>query len=662
MIRIVNALGKLNRGKRAYAVFVLCATTAIALSAQTFTTLHSFDRAEDGEDLYAGLVQATNGNLYGTTWLGGANNGGTVFEITPSGTLTTLYNFCSQTNCPDGSDLYAGLVQGTDGNFYGTTSAGGRDVSCNGKSGCGTIFKINSSGTLTTLYTFCPASPCTDGATPYGALVQGIDGNFYGTTEYGGIMGSGGLSGFGTIFKITPSGTLTTLHSFVGTDGANPYAALVQGADGNFYGTTSADGGSVYGTVFKITPSGTLTTLHSFVETDGRSPQSGLVQGTDGNFYGTTLYGGAQGSCRAATLCGTVFKITPTGTFTSLYSFCSESGCPDGADPYTRLIQGTDGNFYGTTESGGANGDGTIFKITPGGTLTTLYSFCSQAGCADGSEPYAVLIQATDGNLYGTTYEGGTNNDGTVFRLTIPAGSEAPVVTLVANAEGGNATIAANTWVEIKGSNLAPSGDTRIWQGSDFVNNQLPTQLDGVGVTMNGENAYVYYISPAQVNVLTPPNLASGSVQVKVTTGGVTSASFTAQAQPESLSFFIFGAGPYVVGTHLNGSDLGPTTLYNGLTTPAAPGELVILYANGFGPIAPPVVAGSEVQSGSLPSLPLIQIGGISASVQFAGLVSPGLYQFNVVVPSPVANGDNPITAQYNGLTTQSGVLLTVQQ
>jgi uncharacterized protein (TIGR03437 family) len=248
-----------------------------------------------------------------------------------------------------------------------------------------------------------------------------------------------------------------------------------------------------------------------------------------------------------------------------------------------------------------------------------------------------------------------------------PAGSlpiiTGPTITAVSNAATHTpGVIAPNSWVEIKGSNLAPAGDSRIWQGSDFVNGQMPTQLDGVGVTMNGENAYVYYISPAQVNVLTPPDLASGPVQVNVTTGGATSAAYTAQAQEYLLSFFLFGAGPYVLGTHAtNGSDLGPTSLYPGLTTPATPGELVILYATGFGPISPPVAAGSEVQSGSLPALPLVQIGGIPASVLFAGLASPGLYQFNVVVPASAPNGDNTLTAQYNGLTTQSGVLLTVQ-
>jgi uncharacterized protein (TIGR03437 family) len=301
--------------------------------------------------------------------------------------------------------------------------------------------------------------------------------------------------------------------------------------------------------------------------------------------------------------------------------------------------------------------------LAANGTITTVAGNGTPNYSGDGGPATSAELYTPNGvtvSVLGGVYISDTGN-GRVRLLTPQAGSQAPAVTLVQNAEGGSVTIAPNTWVSIKGSGLAPAGDMRIWQGSDFVNNQMPTQLDGVGVTMNGESAYVYYISPSQVNVLTPPDLASGPVQVKVTTGGATSATFTAQAQEYSLSFFIFGAGPYVVGTHLNSGDLGPASLYPGLTTPAAPGELVVLYANGFGPVSPAVRAGSETQSGSLPTLPLIDIGGIPASVQFAGLVSPGLYQFNVVVPTSAPNGDNALTAQFNGLTTQSGVLLTVQ-
>jgi uncharacterized protein (TIGR03437 family) len=232
----------------------------------------------------------------------------------------------------------------------------------------------------------------------------------------------------------------------------------------------------------------------------------------------------------------------------------------------------------------------------------------------------------------------------------------------VANAEGGLATIAPNSWVEIKGSNLGPAGDTRIWQGPDFVNNQLPTSLDGVSVTVNGVPAYVYYISPTQVNILTPPNAISGSVPVQVSENGVISASFMVQAQAESPSFFVFGGGPYIAATHANGGYLGPTSLYPGLTTPAQPGETITMYANGFGSTSTPVVSGSETQSGTLSPIPAITIGGVPATVTFAGLVAPGEFQFNVIVPPSLGNGDQPTMATYNGLTTQAGTLITVQQ
>src|ERR1017187_9734505 len=226
-----------------------------------------------------------------------------------------------------------------------------------------------------------------------------------------------------------PAQTLTTLHAFAGypTDGASPYAGLVQATDGNFYGTTYAGGTSGNcqggcGTVFRITPAGTLTTLHSFDWYDGASPTGALVQAPDGNFYGTTLGGGSNNGCSLGSgSCGTVFKITPGGTLTTLYSFCAQHGCADGGNPYAGLVQASDGNFYGTTFGRGVNGYGTVFKITPAGALTPLYSFCSQMNCADGEYPQAGLVQATDGNFYGTTPEGGGgvyHQGGTVFKIT----------------------------------------------------------------------------------------------------------------------------------------------------------------------------------------------------------------------------------------------------
>ena len=298
------------------------------------------------------------------------------------------------------------------------------------------------------------------------------------------------------------------------------------------------------------------------------------------------------------------------------------------------------GSFYG--------GDANVY---PTGLVVDAAANIYLAGYTN---DYLPLVAPYQSNNYGGGFPEG-------FFAKISTATPLPTVTLVANDAGESPTIAPNTWVEIKGANLAPAGDIRLWQRSDFVGTQMPIQLDGVAVTMNGENAYVYYISPSQVNVLTPPDLASGPVQVKVTNGQVTSAAFTAQAQPYSLSFFVFGGGPYVVGTHSNFTDLGPTSLYPGLTTPAQPGEVVTLYANGFGPTTVPVVAGSSLQTGTLATTPAVQIGGTNAAVQFAGLVSPGLFQINVQVPASTPNGDNSLTVQYNGLTTQTGVLLTVQ-
>ncbi len=384
------------------------AVTAIPLPAQTFTTLVNFDNT-DGANPTSSLIQGTDGNIYGTTYNGGANGFGTVFEMTSAGTLTTLHSF----DLTDGASLTAALVQGADGNFYGTSNSGGANNS-------GTVFKITPGGTLTTLYSFCPQNGCLDGQFPYAGLAQGSDGNFYGTAT------GGGANKWGTVFKITPGGTLTTLYTFCSqggcTDGGAPYAGLVQGTDGNFYGTTSRGSGTnLTGTVYKISPAGTLTTLYSFCSqsgcTDGSLPTGALVQGTDGNFYGTTSRGGANNS-------GAVFKITPGGTLTTLYSLCSQSSCTDGATPYGGLVQGADGNFYGMTSSGGANGLGTVFEITLAGTLTTLHSF----GGTDGSQPNAGLVQATDGKFYGTAEYGGTSSNcggngcGTVFSLDMGLG------------------------------------------------------------------------------------------------------------------------------------------------------------------------------------------------------------------------------------------------
>jgi uncharacterized protein (TIGR03437 family) len=257
---------------------------------------------------------------------------------------------------------------------------------------------------------------------------------------------------------------------------------------------------------------------------------------------------------------------------------------------------------------------------------------------------------------------GSADSNTAVLTLGAPPVS-GPVITQVLTAANQSSIISPNTWVEIHGTNLGPAGDTRLWQGSDFANSQLPVQLDTVTATVNGRSAYVEYISPTQVNILTPPDSLQGTVQVLMSSSGVNSAPFSVSAQPIAPAFFVFSGGRYVAAEHgANGSYLGPATLFPGVT-PAKPGEAVVLYGSGFGPTSPAVVGGALVQSGVLPTMPVIIIGGTAASVQFAGLVPtvPGEFQFNVVVPLSAPDGDNTVTAVYNGLSTQSGLLLTVQ-
>src|ERR1700691_577861 len=494
MKRVVNVLNRLIGGRSACVAFLLCAATAVALPAQTFTKLFNFDTT-DGYEPMAGLVQGADGDFYGTTPYGGANpqtycNGcaGTVFKITPSGTLTTLYNFCSQSGCMDGEAPYAGLVQGADGDFYGTTEGGGAN-------GGGTVFKITPEGRLTTLYSFCSLIDCADGDAPMAGLIQGNGGDFYGTNANGGAN-LGIRPGGGTVFKITPNGAVTMLYSFCArsgcTDGQEPHAGVVQGINGDFYGTTYVGGDYNVGTVYKITARGALTTLHSFCSqtgcADGQNTYAGLVQGTDGDFYGTTYLGGATGN-------GTVFKITPTGTLTTLYSFCTEGvypACPDGAWPNAALVQASDGRFYGTTPTGGANQlCGTAFKITISGAFTTLHSFCSRFECVDGANPQAGVVQGTNGDFYGTTLGGGglgLFGDGTIFRLSVGLG---PFVKTLPHY--GN----VGTAITILGTDL--TGTT--------------------SVSFNGTPAAFEVVSATEITTSVPAGATTGSVQV-TTPGG----------------------------------------------------------------------------------------------------------------------------------------------
>ena len=350
--------------------FRCCALAALglaasSLSAQTLTTLYSFcsggGTCADGENVYAGLIQAANGNLYGTTYQGGAFGGGTVFEISTSGSLTTLYNFCALANCADGEFIWAGLTPAANGNFVGVTQGGGAK-------GYGTIFRITPAGVLTTLHSFCSQTSCADGGYPYAGLLNAGNGLYYGATFIGGNGNSQG-----TVFNITSSGVLTPLAQF----------------------------------------------CSGFECPNGSSAISAVILASDGNLYGTTNAGVGQGWAAGLGNAGLVYKMTPSGTMTALYTFGSQAGFTNGYAPRAAVVQGSDGDLYGTTYQGGAtNGDyGTVFKVTLGGKLTTLHSFCATAGCPDGANPAGTMIQASDGTITGRRSSAGQTMAARSIRL-----------------------------------------------------------------------------------------------------------------------------------------------------------------------------------------------------------------------------------------------------
>ena len=378
-------------------------TLAVAAPAQSFKKLASF-YYDGAYPRYMSLIQGADGNFYGTAPLT-AGGEGVVFEVTAAGQITVVCYF-GEAECPNGYFPYAGLIQDAGGNFYGTTWQGGLNAA-------GIAFEYTTTGQPITLHNFCSLTSCADGADPFAPLILARDGNFYATAF------DGGTKGYGTVFQMTPAGVLTTLHSFAYSDGAGPVAGLVQGTDSNFYGTTLYGGSKGAGTVFEITSAGVFTTLYSFCSeakcADGASPYAGLIRANDGNFYGTTYGGGTHGH-------GTVFEITAAGKLTTLYSFCSQAQCADGSHPYARVIQASDGNFYGTASQGGASDWGTVYQVTAAGQETALHSFCQRKNCADGADPVGGLLQASSGAFYGTTAEGGRYQIGTIFSLTLGSG------------------------------------------------------------------------------------------------------------------------------------------------------------------------------------------------------------------------------------------------
>lgn len=537
------------------------------------TTLARFANT-NGANPYAGLTLGPDGNFYGTTVNGGNggtgdNSGsgsqGTVFRITTTGALTTIHEFANSI----GANPYAGLTLGRDGTFYGTTVRGGIG------GGFGTVFRITTNGILTTLTIFSNF----DGAYPQGGLTLGPDGNFYGTT------------GGGTVFRVTTAGTLTTLANFTGANGAYPEAALALGPDNSFYGIAE-EGGIAYGTVFRVTTAGTLTTLADFDGTNGEYSAAALTLGTDNNFYGTTPvdnFGAGD---------GTVFQITTNGTLTTLYSFSAASGeighptNADGSGPLAGLTEGRDGNFYGTTGYGGSKGYGTVFRIATDGTLTTLAIFTS----SNGATPYAPLTLGPDGNFYGTTSAGGSDTNGTVFRITT---------------NGMLSTLASFTFDN--GSN--PRAGLTLGPDGNFYGTTDSGGSDGAG---GSNGAGVIYRLNLPPSILKQPSnqtvLAGNNVTFTVT---------------------LFGTAPFGYQWLYNGTPIaGATdgTLIIPDAMPSATGDYQVIVTNTWGSVTSSVAALSVIpippSITSQPANQSVRIGGTATFAVGAAGTPPLAYQW----------------------------------
>jgi uncharacterized repeat protein (TIGR03803 family) len=475
--------------KSVLTLILLSVLTPLAAHAQFFTKLADF-HGTNGAGSEDSMVESVDGNLYGTTNVGGTGvapagtDGGSVFRFSPaSGAIATLYSFCQTADCPTGEYPASPLTLSHSGNLYGTSQGGGVSFG-------GTVFEITQNDEFHLFYSFCVEASCPDGSALDAGLVQASDGNFYGGTSQRGPYG------LGTLFKMTPRGQVTTIHSFCAEsgcpDGARIFASLIDANDGNLYGTTTEGGGQNMGTIFKLTPSGVLTTLYSFCSqpacSDGAVPATKLLQGKDGHFYGLTIQGGTNGT-------GTFFRLTAKGVFTTLYSFCSPTSCADGSYPEGDIVQATDGNFYGTSGYGGDNNFGTVFRIRPNGKFERLYSFHNGF---DGGSPDG-LVQGTDGKLYGTAGSGGfrgapctPHGCGTVYSLSM----------------------GLNPFVKL----LLPSGKVGATTTIYGMNASGAT-----AVTFNGTAATFTQASPTQITATVPAGATTGTIQVVTPAGTLSS-------------------------------------------------------------------------------------------------------------------------------------------
>lgn len=590
-------------------------TLVLSGSSQTFATLATFTGG-NGANPFANLTQGTDGNLYGMTSRGGALGYGVVFSVNTNGTIQTLHSFDGS----DGSPAFGSLIEGTDLNFYGLTP---------GPPSFGSVFRVSPNGSFTTLHKF----NLTDGAYP-DSLIQARDGTFYGTTTYISSDSSQALA-VGSAFRMAPDGTVTTLHVFTTAEGTTPIS-LIQAADGDFYGATDA------GSVFRMNSAGAVTVLASI-----GFAGSPLIQGADGNFYGTAVQAGLYSNY--------IYKLTPQGVLSRFASLGSLSRAA--------LLQASDGNFYGT--AGGyatsnsviSTGPGTLFEVTPDGTVSTLHQFESLCPCAG-------LIQGSDGLLYGADPGPGPTGYGSIYKLALPLSSPTIKNGGIGPIFSTLAVIAPGSWISIYGTNLA-SG-VMSWNG-DF-----PISLLGTSVTIDGKSGYLCYVSPGQINLQAPDDTAIGLVSVVVKTPAGSIATFVTMGRftpslslldekhPAAIILRTDGSGAYGGGSY---DIVGPTGTSLGYKTVAAKaGDTLSFYGVGFGPTSPVVPSGMPF-AGFAATTNAVQllINGITVTPSSSGLSSAGLYQFNITLPAGLGTGDVPLQATVAGTSSPIGVMLSLQ-
>jgi uncharacterized repeat protein (TIGR03803 family) len=588
----------------------------------------------------APLIQGADGSFYGTTSQGGPANAGTIFRISSAGVLTVLYAF---TGGEDGAYPYGGLVQDVDGSFYGTTSQGGA-------ANAGTIYRLTPFGNFGVVYAF---TGTTDGASPYAGLLRASDGSFYGTSA------GGGVSGAGTIFRVWTDGTFAVVYAFTGADdGGSPYAGLVQGSDGNFYGTTYAGGSSGAGTIFQLTPTGVLTVRYSFTGgADGAYPYAGVVMATDASLFGVASQGAANGQ-------GSIFRLELNGTFAVIHSFATDAS--DGAYPLGGLTQAADGSYFGTTVFGGAANVGTIFQFSPDGAYSVLYEF---TGGDDGGYPYASMMPAADGAYYGTTSSAGSQGGGTAFRLsTTPSlvtwATPAPIVygTRLSAAQLNATASVPGTFVYL------PLAGTRLHAGSQTLtvvftptDSALPVTTSTVTLTVLPATPILTWNPPTAIAYGTP----LGSAQLN------------ARANVEGVFIYDPGAGSVVdVGTQTlsvtffpNSSDFTTATATVAIVvTPGVPvitwTPVAMVYGTALGPAQLNAVAntaGTFVYTPSAGTVPALGVQTLTATFTPADSVdyvaTSVSATVNVAIPS-ASGGSNEYALQFTPAAGARGLVV----